>query len=530
MGLPAEDNQPYFDQAKVDEVVAFFECLTLTKSTKSMGPEPFEVLPHTRRIIEGIYGPRRADGRRQTRKLFATFGRKQAKTQIAAGIATYEFFMGEEPKQEIYFAATAVDQAARCYEAVHDMIVADEELDKLCRITPSIRRIVNLQNGNVMQVLSADGKKQHGSNPSLVIFDELHAWGAPHLELHKALSTGSKSRRQPLWLTITTAGSDLESLWGQEYEYAKGVESGRIEDPHYVPVIYELPKEADWTDKRLWHLALPLLETGHHSLADYEADFAEAIQRPAKQNEFRRDYLNQITATETQWIPMAAWDECEKELSEEAYSMAPCWGGLDLGSSNDFTAFSLAFKVSFDKVYLRTWAYVPAATLAERSKRDGINYQYWVERGWLRTTKGNTTDWDEVFDHILQLRDRFDLQAIAFDRWRIKYIERRAEEAGIQLLEWGQGFRDMAPAIELFERLVYDQNLAHDGNMAMRWNMDCAQVTSDPAGNKKLVKPKTHQKSKHIDMAVASVMAPAAALLVERDVDPYANGGRLVAL
>jgi phage terminase large subunit-like protein len=104
--------------------------------------------------------------------------------------------MGDEPMQEIYFAATAADQAAVCYKAVLDMILAEPTLAAACKITDSVRKIVNVQNGNELKVLSADGKKQHGLNPSLVIFDELHAWGAPEAELFDALTTGSMSRAQ----------------------------------------------------------------------------------------------------------------------------------------------------------------------------------------------------------------------------------------------------------------------------------------------------------------------------------------------
>lgn len=530
MGLPAPSNEPYFDQSKVDEVVSFIECLTLTKSTKSGKPEPFEVLQHSRDIITGIYGPRQADGRRVVEKVFASFGRKQAKTQTMAAIVAYEFFMGDEPMQEIYFVATATDQAAICYRAVADMIEADPAFEGKYKSTPSIRKIVNLENGNELKVLSADGKKQHGFNPSLVVFDELHAFGATEQELYDALTSGSMSRRNPLWLMITTAGSDKETICGREYDYAKKVLKKEVVDPTYLPIIYEVPENADWTDKNLWPMALPLLKSGHHELKRYEADFVKARQQPSEQNKFRRLYLNQWTSAETQWLPIHEWDECFEETPDEEFSDSPCWGGLDLGSTNDFTAFSLAFTTPSGKVVSRAWGYVPESTLDARSKRDGIQYRYWVERGWLRATKGNTTDWDEVFDHILELNEAYDLQAIAFDRWRIKYIEKQAEKAGIELIEWGQGFRDMAPAIEKFEDLVYNRKLVHNGNKAMSWNVNCAQATSDPAGNKKLVKPKTHQKSKHIDMVIASVMAPAAALLIEREVDPYANGGRLVAL
>ena len=524
MGQTENSGGIWFSQAHVQAAVDFIECLTLTKATRSQRPEPFKLLPHSRKMVANVYGWRRADGRRVIEKVFASFGRKQAKTQTAAAFATYEFFLGDEPMQEIYFAATAADQAAVCYKAVLDMILADETLSSVCKITDSTRRIVNLANGNELKVLSADGKKQHGLNPSVVIFDELHAWGPPEQELYDALTSGSMSRANPLWITITTAGSDKETICGREYDYAKRVALGQVEDPTYLPIIYEVPVDADWTDRSLWAMALPLLQTGHHSLEKYEVEFKKAQIEPSEQNKFRRLYLNQWTSSETQWIPLRNWDECLQPVSEEVLAKAPCWGGLDLGSTGDFTAFSLAWKLPDGRVALRSWAYVPAATLAERQKRDGINYSYWVERGWMRTTGGNTTDQDEVFEHIESLVKQYDLQCLAFDRWDAKYIVKKAEAIGVQAMEFGQGYQSMSPAIKVFEPLVYNHLLCHEGNLALRWNMDCAQVTNDPAGNKKLVKPKTHQKSKHIDMAVSSVMAVGAMCLVEEQFDPYANG------
>ena len=515
MSISANNSGNYFDPAKAQEVIDFIECLTLTKSTISGGPEPFILTPHCREIIEQIYGWRRPDGWRLYRKIFITMGRKQMKTQLAAAIATYEFFMGEESMQEIYFAATSVEQAAKCYEPLRDMILADEQLSAICRITESKREIKNLVNGNILKVLSAEGKKQHGSNPSVVIIDELHVWGAPHVELHAALLTGSKSRRQPLWITTTTAGSDPESICGQEYDFACRVRDGKVIAPSYLPIIYEVPADADWTDQSLWPLALPLLKTGHHSLADYQEEFSEALQRPAKQNEFRRLYLNQWTGTVTQWIPLHIWDACERIIPDEELVKYECWGGLDMGATGDLASFALCWKLDEARRYLKVWAYAPRVTLAERIKRDGIPYGYWAERGWIRTTEGVTVNHDEVFDHIESLARRYRLQVIAVDRWRISYVEKRAAKAGIELAAWGQGFKDMGPAVREAEDLIYNQRVAHEGNAAMRWNIDCSQAQSDPAGNKKLVKPPTHQKSKHTDMAVAGVMSMAASVLIE---------------
>jgi phage terminase large subunit-like protein len=215
---------------------------------------------------------------------------------------------------------------------------------------------------------------------------------------------------------------------------------------------------------------------------------------------------------------------------EEDFRHLDCWGGLDLGATGDFTALALCWPMPDGRIVLRAWAYVPLATLGERIKRDGKPYAYWVERGWMKTTAGQTTDQDEVFAHIEELNVKYRIQGIACDRWRIKYIEKKMEAAGITAFDWGQGYQGMAPAIRLFEDLAFNKRISHDDNGALRWNMDCCEVMSDPAGNKKLVKPKTHINSRHIDMSVAAVMAVGAAETCIGEVDPYSNGARLVSL
>jgi phage terminase large subunit-like protein len=303
-------NGDWYDAELVRRICEFAECLTVSKSTKSGSTELIKLFPHTRKLIEGIYGWRRADGRRRVRKVFLSTGRKQAKTQSAAIIVMIEFFLGEELEQEIYFAATERDQAAICFNAVAGMVDRAPELRDLVKVTPSSKLIERLDTGSIMKALSSDGAGKHGYNPSLAIYDEFHAWGPTEEELHAALSTGSKSRREPLWLIPTTAGTDKETMCGEEYRYAKRVLAGEIDDPSYLPIIHEIPPDADWKDQSLWPLALPLLETGHHSIEDYQEEFQQALTRPAKQNEFRRLYCNQWTSSVTQWIPMSVWDAC----------------------------------------------------------------------------------------------------------------------------------------------------------------------------------------------------------------------------
>lgn len=508
-----QNQGPYFDAEAVACAEGFISTLTLTKSTRSGQPEPFVLLPHSRKLIANIFGWKRSNGLRLVRKVFATMGRKQAKTQTAAALVLCEFFLNPEPKQEIYMAATDTDQAAICFEAVYDMIVASPDLEAFCDITLSQRKIRHRETGSIIRVLSSDGKRKHGYNPSMVIFDELHAWGPAQAELYAALTTGSKSRKQPLRVIITTAGSNQESICYREYEYAKRVLSGEIEDESYLPLIYEVPAEADWTDQSLWPQALPLLNTGHHSLADYEEEFRQAQARPDLQNQFRRLYLNQWTSSETQWIPIHHWDACASDsIDFDELRRYPCYGGLDLAAVHDLTAFSLCWPVG-DKVYYRTWSYLPGEGLEARNKRDGVPYTQWARDGHIELTPGTTTDWRHVTAHIIELAKQYQIKAIAFDRYGARDTARELQDAGLEVIDFGQGYQSMSPACRRFEKLVYDGAAVHEGSPLIRWCMDCTQIQQAPGDLIKPVKPERMKNSKRIDPVIAMTMATGIAIL-----------------
>jgi phage terminase large subunit-like protein len=514
----------YFDQAEVDHVIRFIESLTLTKATKSDGPEPFILLPHWRDAITQLYGWRRSDGRRQYRKAFLTCGRKQAKTQFAAGVCTYEFFLGDTARHEIYFAATDVKQAGICFDAVADMIAAEPDLEELCKITPSLKEIHNRQNGNIMRVLSAEGAGKHGYNPSLVVMDEFHVWGNPHLELYRALTTGGKSRRDPLRIMPTTAGHDMESLWGQEYRYAKDVLAGRVKDPSYLALIHEVPMEADWTDRSLWPLALPLLTTGHHQIEDYEEDFLKAQQSPSEQATFRRLYLNQPMGSETVWLDMHTWDKFVGTVDEAILRKCPCFGGLDLGATRDLTAFTLAWKLPDGNVFVRSWGYLPEDDVRGREKRDAVPYGQWSMEGHILLTPGDVTDWRFVVEHIQKLNEQYQIQGVCYDPWGARDTAVALSEGRIDVIKFGQDYRDQSPAVKRVEELLYMGRLIHENDPSLRWCVDNTMVKTDDNGHRKIAKVQRLTNRKRIDKAASMVMAVGGLIQAEEYSDPYSDG------
>jgi phage terminase large subunit-like protein len=307
----------YFDTRVVELARLFARQLLLTQCTASGQPEPLELLAHSLKLVANLLGWKRPDGLRLYRKSYWSVARKNAKTQSLAFLALYMLFMDPEPEQRIFIAAKEREQAGLCFDAALAMVRTNPELDELLKVTPSTKTMEHKQTGSRLKALSAEGKSKHGLNPSMVIFDELHVWGAAEQELYDALTTGSAARREPLFCFITTAGTDEQSLCYREYDYARRVATGQHEDPTYLPLIWELPKDADWTDESLWHLANPAL----HSIVRIEelrSACAKAIAMPSEQNSFRRLHCNQWVNAAEQWIPLREWDECRRDFSVAA--------------------------------------------------------------------------------------------------------------------------------------------------------------------------------------------------------------------
>lgn len=304
----------YFDVSVVDRARLLASQLLLTACTKSGQPEPLVLLPHSLKLVANLLGWKRPDGSRLYRKSYFSVARKNAKTQILAFLAIYMLFLDPEPEQRIYIAAKEREQAGLCFDAALAMIRTNPDLDDVIQATPSTKTLIRRDTGSRLKALSAEGKSKHGLNPSMVIFDELHVWGAAEQELYDALTTGSAARREPLFVFITTAGTDEQSLCYREYEYAQLVASRGHTDPTYLPLIWELPKEADWTDEKLWQLANPALHEIVR-LDELRTEFQKAIAVPSEQNKFRRLHLNQWVNSASQWISLIEWDACREDFT-----------------------------------------------------------------------------------------------------------------------------------------------------------------------------------------------------------------------
>jgi len=229
------------------------------------------------------------------------------------------------------------------------------------------------------------------------------------------LQTSMGARRQPLFLTISTAGFDRQSIGYEVYEYACKVRDGIIEDPTFYPCIYAADEGDDWTDEAVWRKANPAL-ADFRSLEEMRTLAERAKATPALQNTFRRLYLNQWTAQESRWLDLAAWEACGRTVDRAALRGRECYAGLDLSSTTDLTALVLAFPID-DEVYVLPHFWIPKETAQRAEQRDRVPYLTWARQGFLTLTEGNAVDYARVEADIKALAQEFRIAELAYDRW-----------------------------------------------------------------------------------------------------------------
>ena len=492
----------YYDEEAADYAMNFIQCLSHTKGT--WAGKPFELIAWQEQIIRDIFGILKPNGYRQFNTAYIEIPKKQGKSELAAAVALLLTCGDGEERAEVYGCAADRQQASIVFEVAADMIRMCPALNKRCKILAATKRIIYLPTNSFYQVLSAEAYSKHGFNIHGVVFDELHT--QPNRKLFDVMTKGSgDARMQPLYFLITTAGTDTNSICYETHQKAKDILEGRKIDPTFYPVIYGAEDDDDWTDPKVWKKANPSLgiTVGMDKVI---AACESAKQNPAEENSFRQLRLNQWVKQSVRWMPMEKWDLCAFPVDEKELEGRTCYGGLDLSSTSDITAFSLVFPPldEDDKYAVLPYFWIPEETVDLRVRRDHVPYDVWQKQGYLMTTEGNVVHYGYIENFIEELGTRFNIKEIAFDRWGAVQMVQNLEGMGFTVVPFGQGFKDMSPPTKELMKLTLEQRIAHGGNPVLRWNMDNIFIRTDPAGNIKADKEKSTEK---IDGAIATIMA-----------------------
>lgn len=492
----------YYDKEYADFAVAFIESLCHTKGT--WAGKRFELMDWQEQIIRDLFGILKPNGYRQFNTAYIEIPKKNGKSELAAAVALLLTCGDGEQRAEVYGAAADRQQASIVFDVAADMVRMCPALNKRVKILASQKRLIYEPTNSFYQVLSAEAYSKHGFNVHGVVFDELHS--QPNRKLYDVLTKGSgDARMQPLFFLITTAGTDTHSICYEVHQKAQDIIDGRKIDPTFYPVIFGADDTEDWTSPKVWKKCNPSLgET--IGMDKVKTACESAKQNPGEENSFRQLRLNQWVKQAVRWMPMDKWDKCAFAVNEEQLQGRVCYGGLDLSSTTDITAFVLVFPPldEEDKYIILPYFWIPEDTLDLRVKRDHVPYDVWERQGYLQTTEGNVVHYGYIEKFIEELGKKFNIREIAFDRWGAVQMVQNLEGMGFTVVPFGQGFKDMSPPTKELMKLTLEQKIAHGGHPVLRWNMDNIFIRTDPAGNIKADKEKSTEK---IDGAVATIMA-----------------------
>lgn len=486
---------------RAERVIAFVESLAVTAG--KLAGQPFRLRPWQRAIIADLYATD-GEGHRPVRTGVLSMGRKNGKTGIAAALALCHLAGPEaEMRGEVYSAANDRFQAGKIFNEMVAMIEAHPILAGRINVRRFTKELEDHTSGSIYAALSADATTKHGLSPSFVVYDELGQASARGL--YDALDTAMGARADPMMLVISTqAATDVAPL-SELIDYGTKVRDGIIEDPSFRLFFFTAPPELDpWTEEA-WTLANPALGD-FLSLEEVRRQAEQARRMPAKEPAFRNLILNQRVSAEKHFLSASEWLASNEKPDLDKLAGRTCFAGLDLSAVRDLTALVLVFPSDDGMFDVLPWFWLPQDGLREREAEDRVPYWAWKQAGFLDTTPGQTIDPAFIAHKVVDLSGRYDLRMIGYDRWRIDTFQRALADLGsdLPMAPFGQGYKDMAPAVDLVERLVADRRLRHGGHPLLTWCAANAVATPDPAGNRKLDKVRSRGR---IDGLVALTMA-----------------------
>ena len=497
----AEDS--HYSQKRADHAVAFIQQLKHIKTNEWAG-KPFLLLPWQEQLVRDVFGIIKPNGKRQFRHCFVEIPKKSGKSELAAAIALYLLCADREQGAEIYSVANDREQAEIVFKLAMQMAQDHPVLRKMCKFVDSRHRIIFLQTRSFYAAISSEVKTKYGMNVHGCVFDELV--GQTTRKLYDTMTMGANSgRSQPLNFVITTSGTDKTSVCYAEHCYAQDLLHGRKFNPTYYPVVFCAEEDDDWTDPAVWARVNPsygitVPEEFYHNF------MLRAKDDVAFEQEFRQFYLCQWLTSTHKWLPMDKYDKGNKPIDEAALFGRPCYGGLDLASTNDIAAFVLVFPPDDPKgeYIVLPYFWIPSENLQRRVRKNQVPYDQWARDGFLQTTEGNVIYYDFIENELETLAKKFDIKQVMYDTWGAVQMAQNLEGQDFEMIKFGQGYKSLSPPSKELHKIVSDGKLVHGGNPVLRWMFENVYVEMDAAAN---VKPSKKKSIEKIDGAVACIMA-----------------------
>jgi len=512
-----------FDPVKADRPVQWIEkhCRL---STGDFADQPMILLDWQKQLLWRVFGWVDVDGRRRHREVFCEVPKKNGKSGLVSAIVLYLLTYDGEARPKIHVNATDKAQASLIWEEADQMIQRSPDLAKRLESSEHYKRIRYRKNGGIIQTCSSDVDSKDGGNCSAVIFDELHRFTGNRRAAWNVYAGSGAARRQPLKISISTAGEDRNSVMFEQHNRALKIETGELVDVSFCGVVFG-PREGverDPHDEATWRAYNPSL--GHTmDLKGFRADYESARLSPESFNYWKRTRLNIWTQSAARFIDADQWAACEPRRPEsEIVEAGELWfAGLDLSSTRDITAFvrTAGNPTHGADVFLKAW--MPEEEAERRQKQHGIKYREWADAGFLTLTPGNRIDYDEVIAGIEEDFDRIPFLSLHGDHYNASLVGAKLLAKGLPFAVIRQGFLSLNSPTKEVERLVAIGKLRHGDNPVLTWTASNCVAVRDKSNNVMLDKSKSHEK---IDPMAALVNSIAGMI------DHYVNEAKATAI
>ncbi len=471
---PPKNFKYYFDEETGERPISFIE--TFCKQSQGDLGAPLELELFQRAYIQALFGfLDKETGYRRFRETMFLVGRKNGKTTLMAGIALYLLVADYEGAAEIYSVATKKDQARKALTEAVNMI----------KQSPELRAVIKKRRNDVyfaatsskFEALASDSNTLDGLNSHGVIIDELHA--IRDRNLYEVMKQSTSSRRQPLIVMITTAGTVRECIFDDMYEYACRVADGEEVDEAFLPILYELDERSEWLDPKMWIKANPGL--GKIKQVETLRSFVErAKKNPADRAGVLCKDFNARENDSTAWLPFDVINnEATFELADvyDTYAI----GGCDLSSTTDLTCATLLIRKPNDKtVYVLQHYFLPQARideLADKKQRSGGHsndeapYKLWAERGLLTACQGARVNYSDVTAWFVQMREQYkiDCWKCGYDRALAGYWVDEMTANGFTMDKVIQGTYTFSQPMRELGAALQDKLVNYNNNPVLKW-------------------------------------------------------------
>lgn len=490
-----EEGLFFYSQKKANKAIRFIETFC-HHHEGPLAPGRIKLELWQKALVSVIFGIVDETGARQFREVFFVVGRKNGKTLLAAAIAEYCTFLDGEFGGRIYFAAPKLEQAALCFEAYHQMILQEPELSGMAKKRRT--DIYVADNNTTAKPLAFSAKKSDGLNVSAAILDEVSSWsGDQGLKFYEVIKSSVGARRQPLILSMSTAGYINDGVYDELMKRATRVLRGNSKEKRFLPVLYMIDDIDRWNDINELRKSMPNL--GVSVSIDYMLEeIAIAEGSLSRKNEFITKYANLKQNSSLAWIEAKDIERATGEpLQLEDFRGCYCVGGVDLSRTTDLTAACVVIERD-GEFYIFSQFWLPSERIEELQQIDGVPYNIYAQRGLLRPSGANIIEYSDVFDWFKELVEKYEIYPlkVGYDKYSAQYFVQQMDGYGFHMDDVYQGY-NLHPAIVELEGLLKDGKVHIGDNDLMKIHMfNSALKISTEKGRSKLVKIKP---TAHID-------------------------------